>query len=204
MKKYGPGALYKGGQFITSHRVTSLRELQHPPYWKDDSRGCWYGPEHVGYALIDGRQKLILIDSGARANSVTPEYATKNKLIVGPVHELADNQRSLAIVGVGGITNELGYMIINVKIEEIPSYAEDQVALVVPDISGLGQEVPVILRTPIIHRLCQCMKESKICDTPPEWQTAVASYEALLAMKTMIPVPGTKFPMRTPLSLTKL
>ena len=79
----------------------------------------------MGYALIDGRRELVLIDSGARANSVTPEYAAKHQLVVAPVHELADNPKSLAVVGVGGVTTALGYVIINVKIEEIPSYAED-------------------------------------------------------------------------------
>ena len=151
----------------------------------------------MGYALIDGRRELVLIDSGARANSVTPEYATKHQLVVAPVHELADNPKSLAVVGVGGVTTALGYVIINVKIEEIPSYAEDQVALVVPDVSGLGQEVPVILGTPTIHRLTRCMKESEISDAPPEWKMAIASYEASLAMKAFTAEPGTKFPTNT-------
>ena len=118
-------------------------------------------------------------------------------MVVAPVHELADNPRSLTIVGIGEVTNALGYVIINIKIEEIPSYAEDQVALVVPDVSGLGQEVPVILGTPTIHRLCQLMKESELWDAPPEWKTAVASYEASLAMRAMKPEPGMKFPTNT-------
>ena len=172
--------------------------MQNPPYyWNNDPCGRWYGPENFGYALINGRRELVLIDSGARANSVTPEYATKHKLVVAPVHKLADNPRSLAIVGVGGVTNALGYVIINIKIEEIPSYAEDQVALVVPDVSGLGQEVPVILGTPTIHLLCQQMKESELRDAPPEWKMAVASYAASLAIRAMKPEPGTKFPTNT-------
>ena len=151
----------------------------------------------MGYALIDGRRELVLIDSGARANSVTNEYAAKHQLVVAPVQELADNPKSLAVVGVGGVTNALGYMIINVKIEEIPSYAEDQVAFVVPDVSGLGQEVPVILGTPTIHRLTRCMKESEISNGPPEWKMAIASYEVSLAMRAFTAEHGTKFPTNT-------
>ena len=139
-------------------RATAVKDLPNPPYWNNDPRGRWYGPENVGYALIDGRRELVLIDSGTRANSVTPEYAAKHQLVVAPVHELADNPKSLAVVGVGGVTTALGYVIINVKIKEIPSYAEDQVALVVPDVSGLGQEVSVILGTPTIHRLTRCIE----------------------------------------------
>ena len=161
---------------------TSLKNLPNPPYfWNDDPCGCWYGPENIGYALIDGHRELVLIDSGARANSITLEYATKHKLVVAPVHELADNPRLLAIVGVGGVTNALGYVIINIKIEEIPSYAEDQVALVVTDISGLGQEVPVILGTPTIHQLCKRMKESE-CKDLLESELVVARWITVLSL----------------------
>ena len=183
----GPPSASSGSTCSGRGQETSLKNLPNPPYyWNDDPRGRWYGPENVGYALIDGHREPILINSGARANSVTPEYATKHKLVVAPVHELADNLRLLAIVGVGGVTNVRGYVIINVKIEEIPSYAEDQVALVVPDVSGLGQEVPVILGTPTIHPLCQRIKELELRDAPPKWKTAIASYEAsrLLPMGT--------------------
>ena len=66
--------------------------------------------------------------------------------------------------------------------------------------------MPVILGTPTIHQLCQQMKESELRDAPPEWKTAVASYEASLAMRAMKLEPGTKFPTNTgndPLDLDK-
>ena len=56
----------------------------------------------------------------------------------------------------------LRYIIINVQVEGIPSYYEEQVALVILNVTQLGMKVPVIIRTPTIHRLCCQMKESEI------------------------------------------
>ena len=55
----------------------------------------------------------------------------------------------------------LKYVIINVQVEGIPSYYEEQVALVIPNVTQLGLKVPVILGTPTIHWLCCQMKESE-------------------------------------------
>ena len=63
----------------------------------------------------------------------------------------------------------LGYVIINVQVEGIPSYYEEQVALVIPNVTQLGLKVLVILGAPTIHRLCRQMKESKIQMAPEEW-----------------------------------
>ena len=71
----------------------------------------------------------------------------------------------------------LGYVIINVQVEGIPSFYEEQVALVIPNVTQLGLKVPVILGTPKIHWLCHQMKESKIQMALEEWQHALLSYE---------------------------
>ena len=64
----------------------------------------------------------MLIDSGARANAITPAYCCQHKLKVRPVNELAMNPTSIPISGIGGFTQALGYAIINVRIEGIGSY----------------------------------------------------------------------------------
>ena len=84
---------------------------------------------------------------------------------------------SIPVSGIGGHTTALGYIVINVQIEGIASYREDQVALVIPDVSGMGMKVPVILGTPAIHRLCHQMKESELKTVLEEWQHALLSYE---------------------------
>ena len=73
----------------------------------------------------------------------------------------------------------------------IPSYNEEQVALVIEDISGLGMRVPVILGMPTIHRLCRQMKESEIESAPDEWKHALCSYEASQGIFLQAMTPGT-------------
>ena len=120
----------------------------------------------------------MLIDSGVWSNTVTPAYMKEHKLKVGPVHDLALHPTAIPISGIGGHTAALGYVIINIQVEGIPSYYEEQVALVIPNVTQLGLKVPVILGTPTIHRLCCQMKESEIQMAPEEWQHALLSYEA--------------------------
>ena len=97
-----------------------------------------------------------------------PAYVKEHKLKVGPVHDLALHPTSIPISGIGH-TAALRYVIINVQVEGIPSYYEEQVALVILNVTQLGLKVPVILGTPTIHRLCHQMKESEIQMAPEEW-----------------------------------
>ena len=109
---------------------------------------------------------------------MTPAYVKEHKLKVGPVHDLALHPTAIPISGIGGHMAALRYMIISVQVEGIPSYYEEQVALVIPSMTQLGLKVPVILGTPTIHCLCHQMKESEIHMAPEEWQHALLSYEA--------------------------
>ena len=142
----------------------------------------------------------MLIDSGARANAITPAYCHQHKLKVRPVNELATNPTSIPVSGIGGFTQALGYAIINVRIEGIGSYNEEQVVLVIEDVSGLGMRVPVILGTPTIHRLCRQLKESEFETILNEWQHALHCYEVAqqvpLNSMSVEPV-ETKYPTNT-------
>ena len=133
----------------------------------------------MGYTIIDGWWEWVLIDSGARSNAMAPANVKQHKMKVWLVHDLAMHPTSIPISGIGGHTVALGYVIINVQVEGIPSYYEEQVALVIPNVTQLGMKVPVILGTPMIHWLCCQMKESEIETAPEEWQHALLSYEAL-------------------------
>ena len=142
----------------------------------------------------------MLIDSGAQANTITPGYCRQHKLKVRPVNELATNPTSIPVSGIGGFTQALGYAIINVRIEGIGSYNEEQVVLVIEDVSGLGMRVPVILGMPTIHRLCQQLKESEFKMVPNEWQHALRCYEIAqqVPLNSMSVEPDeTKYPTNT-------
>ena len=62
-----------------------------------------------------------------------PTYVKQHKMKVWPVHDLAMHPTLIPISGIGGHMAALGYVIINVQVEGIPSYYEEQVALVIPN-----------------------------------------------------------------------
>ena len=112
-------------------------------------------------------------------NTVTPSYVKERELPVCPLVQLAGRPKQLPIQGIGGTrTGAIGYVVIQVRVEGVPSYGEDQVALVVPDNTPFGKKVPVIIGTPTINRLVRSMKETEFETAPEEWQYARISYEA--------------------------
>ena len=110
------------------------------------------------------------------------------------------NPDSIPVSGIGGITSALGYTVINIQIPGVPSYNEEQVTLVIQDVSGLGMRVPVILGMPTIYRLCRQMKETEINSAPKEWQHALFCYEVAqgIFLQSMDVRPdGTGYPTNT-------
>ena len=128
--------------------------------------------------MIDGMKTTCLIDNGARVNLVTPEFVKSRGLEVGSIQDLNDHDGYIPLSGLGGkITEPLGYMILWVQILYMPSYDEDQVALVVSEDSNFLRRCQVILGTPTINRVVRAMKESEIENAPEAWWSAVHSYE---------------------------
>ena len=105
----------------------------------------------------------MLLDNGSQINSVTPAYAKAHDLVVGLLEELASDPTGHPIQGIRGVhTGAIGYVVFRVQIEGIPSYNEEQVTLVVDDKSAFARKVPIILGTPMLHHVVNCMKESEM------------------------------------------
>ena len=85
----------------------------------------------MGYAIIDGWREWVFIDSGAWSNAMAPTYVKQHKMNLRLVHDLAMHPTLIPISSIGGHTAALGYIIINAQVEGIPSYYEEQVALVI-------------------------------------------------------------------------
>ena len=150
----------------------------------------WLYPANIGTAILDGQLTTILIDSRAHMNCVTPEFMKARGLAVGLIQDLNNHFRHIPINGVGGKhTEPLGYMMIRVQIPQVPSYDEDQVALIVEDPSLFSRRCPVILRTPTIFRAVQVMKESEMHNLKPAWQYTKAGYEYMHFMMNPDNVP---------------
>ena len=132
----------------------------------------------MGTAFVDGQRTRVLLDDGSQINSITPAFAKSLDLVVGPLEELAGDPMGRPIQGIGGVrTGAIRYVVFRVQIEGIPSYDEEQVALVVHDSSYFARKVPVILGTLTLHRVVKCMKESEMESAPPEWNNVRLGYE---------------------------
>ena len=96
-------------------------------------------------------------------------------------------------------------MILQVQIPYVPSYNEDQVALVVPEDSNFLGRCQVILGTPTINQAVQVMKESELENAPEAWWSAVHSYEFANYMVQLNPEDyGIVLPTNTGENLTDL
>ena len=115
----------------------------------------------------------MLVDNGARVNSVMPAYVRQQGLGVRPISELAHSlnpfQDCIPLVGLGGGHLEpAGFTLMRVQIEGMPHYDEQQVVFILDDPSGFSTRISVILGTPTINRVIQTMKESEIHEAPLE------------------------------------
>ena len=77
----------------------------------------------------------------------------------------------------GYYTEPIGYIMVWVQFPGIPSYDENQVALVIRDGSEFSRRVPVIIGTPMIDRVIQALKESELDTIQEEWQRAQCRHE---------------------------
>ena len=151
-------------------------------YWNKNALSRWLGPENLGWAFLDGMWTRVLVNNGARVNSVTRGYVRKHNLGVRPIsdldHSLNPFRDGIPLVGLGGHQMEpIGFTLVHVQIEGMPHYDEQQVAFVLDDPSRFSTRIPIILGTPTINRVIQTVKELDIHGTPMEWQAARVAYE---------------------------
>ena len=82
-------------------------------------------------------------------NIITPRYVKEHSLQVGPITDLMGSK--VACMGLGNTyTRTLGYMVIQVQVDGVWGYDEDQIALIILDFSNFVTRVSIILGTPTI------------------------------------------------------
>ena len=122
----------------------------------------------MGYAMIEGKQMPVLLDTGANVNMITPECVVALGLQMGPLTDLREE----------GITIDqpfnykgrpIGYVIMSVQINGISSYNEDQVALMARSSAEFAHHVPIILGTPTMDCVIATLKESEIDRLATTW-----------------------------------
>ena len=78
---------------------------------------------------------MALLDNGVQINTITPSFIEEHSLNAGPLTDLVG--RCVACVGLGNaLTQPLGYVVIQVQVDGVQGYDEDQIALVIPDLSN--------------------------------------------------------------------
>ena len=168
------------------------------PYWNDDPHAHWLGPANLAYVHLDGICTWVLLDDGSQINSITLAYAKSQGFVVGPLEELAGDATGQAFQGIGGIrTRAIGYIVFRARIEGIPSYDEEQVALVIEDSSSFSKKVPVLLEMLTLHRVIRSMKESEMEQLSMACQQIKTAYEItnhIPVFKTSVD-PDAMFPM---------
>ena len=96
---------------------------------------------------------MVLLDNGPQINTIMLKYIIDHSLQVGPITDLVGSK--VACMGLGNAyTRPLGYVMIWVQVDGVQGYDEDQIALVILDLSNFGARIPVILGT--LHHWPSC------------------------------------------------
>ena len=128
---------------------------------------------------------MALLDNGALVNTIMLRYVRDHSLQVGPITNLMGSK--VTCVGLGNAyTRPLGYVVIQVQVDRVQGYDEDQIALVIPDPSNFAAQIPVILGTPTISRVVNVMREVEVDALATPWANARATH--FLLVHRMVPV----------------
>ena len=113
------------------------------------------------------------------------EYHYTKALQVEPINDLMGSK--VTCIGLdNAYTRLLGYVVIRVQVDGVQGYDEDQIALIILDVSNFTTRIPIILGTPTIGRVGNVMREAEMDALATPWANAKA--EHLLAVTRMMPV----------------
>ena len=128
---------------------------------------------------------MALLDNGTQINTIMLKYVSDHLLQVGPITNLVGSK--VTCMGLGNTyTRPLGYMVIRVQVDGVQGYDEDQIALVIPDLSNFVAQIPVILGTPTIGQVINVMKEAVVDALAMLWVNARGVH--LLSVHRMVPM----------------
>ena len=135
-----------------------MKSSSQTPFLNPDPFQHWYGIENVAKVKINGESCMALLDNDTQVNTITPRYVKEHSLQVGSITDLMGSK--VACVGLGNAyTRPLAYVVIQVQVDRVWGYDEDQIALIILDYSNFSTRGPVILGTPTIGRVVNMMRE---------------------------------------------
>ena len=144
----------------------------------------WYGIKNVAQVRVYGQSCMPLLDNSTQINTITPNLVESHSLKVGPLSDLVC--RWATCVGLGNALNQpTDYVVIWIQVDRVQGYDEDQIALVIPDLSNFVARVPIILGTPMLSHIMNVIKEKEIDTVAMPWVNVWVAY--LLAVRQATP-----------------
>ena len=155
----------------------------------DGPTAHWVGPETLVGLQVEGREVNALVDSDSQVSTVMPGYVCQYEFPVLPLHDLVDHP--LNLIGQGGMrTCPLGFVILQVQVNEIAGYDDDVVFLVVPNESEFSWHVLLMIGTCMLGRIVNVIKESELDRLSTSWAMVRASH-LLSRQGAVVEDPGT-------------
>ena len=130
---------------------------------------------------------MTLLDNGAQINTIMPKYVSDHSLQMGPITNLL-GARVTCMGFCKAYMRPLGYVVIWVQVDRVKGYDDDQITLVIPDLSNFGAWIPIILGTPTISRVINVMKEAEIDTLVMPWANARVAHLLLVCRMTTMDV----------------
>ena len=126
---------------------------------------------------------MALLDNSTQVNTIMLRYVSNHSLQVGPITNLMGSK--VACIGLGNVyTRPLGYIVIQVQVDRVKGYDENQIALVIPDLSNFVAWILVILGMPTIGWVVNIMKEAEVDTLAMPWVNARVAH--LLVHRMML------------------
>ena len=120
------------------------------PFLNPDPLQRWYRIENMARVKINGESCMALLDNSAQVNTIMLKYISNHSLQVGPITNLMGAK--ITCMGLGkAYMRPLAYVLIQVQVDGVQGYDEDQIALVIPDLYNFVAQIPVILGFPTSH-----------------------------------------------------
>ena len=110
----------------------AVTQPKQTPFLNSDPFQHWYRVENAAKVKISGESCQAVLENGTQINTITPNYVKNHSLEMGPITDLIGTR--VTCMGLGNAyPHPLDYVIVQVQVDGVQGYDEDQIALAIPD-----------------------------------------------------------------------
>ena len=129
---------------ISDPDISCIKPQHHTPFLNPNPFNRWCGIKNMAPVRVNQESWMVFFDNGCQVNTVTSGFIEAHSLNIGLMSNLFKDKMS--VLGLGRMcTHPFGYIILRVQVDGVEGYDEDQIALLIPDLSEFASRVPVIL-----------------------------------------------------------